>query len=63
MVLMNNIVSISQLRDNDYDVVFNQKFCKVIIQNNVYFSLMGQEKITKLNYFIFKKKERWKVMC
>jgi hypothetical protein len=32
--LMHNLLSISQLSDNGYDVIFNQKTCKAINQNN-----------------------------
>ena len=28
--LMNNLFSISQLSDNGYDILFNQKSCKVV---------------------------------
>src|ERR1051325_11392223 len=28
--LMHNLLSISQLSDNNYDIVFNQKSCKVV---------------------------------
>src|ERR1044072_7356675 len=32
--LMHNLLSISQLADNGYDVIFNQKSCKVISQKD-----------------------------
>src|SRR3954468_18222914 len=30
--LTHNLLSISQLSDNGYDIIFNQKFCKAVIQ-------------------------------
>ena len=32
--LMHNLLSISQLSDNGYDVIFNQTFCKTVSQND-----------------------------
>jgi hypothetical protein len=31
---MHNLLSISQLSDNGYDIVFNKKICKVVNQKN-----------------------------
>src|ERR1044072_7197834 len=42
--LMHNLLSISQLSDNGYDVVFNQESCKVISQKDGSVLFSGQRK-------------------
>src|ERR1044072_2860944 len=42
--LMHNLLSISQLSDNGYDVVFNQKSCKVISQKDGSILFSGHRK-------------------
>lgn len=42
--LMHNILSISQLSDNDYDIIFNQKSWKVVSQKNDFILFSGKRK-------------------
>lgn len=42
--LIHNLLPISQLSDNDYDIIFNQKSCKVINHNNGYVLSNGKRK-------------------
>src|ERR1044072_1275253 len=42
--LMHNLLSISQLADNGYDVIFNQKSCKVISQKDGSILFNGKRK-------------------
>jgi hypothetical protein len=48
---MHNLLSISQLSDNGYDIIFNQKTCKAINQNNgtVPFTDKRKNNIYKIN--------------
>ena len=42
--LMHNLLSISQHSDNGYDIIFNQKSCKVVSQKNGIILLNGKRK-------------------
>ena len=49
--LTHNLLSISQLSDNGYDIIFNQKCCKVVSQKDVSILFNGKRKnnIYKIN--------------
>src|ERR1044072_619970 len=55
--LMHNLLSISQLADNGYDVLFNQTSCKVVSQKDGSILFNGKRKkiFTKLVFLIYKK--------
>jgi hypothetical protein len=42
--LMHNLLSISQLSDNGYDIIFNQKSCKAVSQKDGVVSFNGKRK-------------------
>lgn len=52
--LMHNLLCISQLSDNGYDIIFNQKSCKVVSQNDGSILFWSRGKITfiKLGFLI-----------
>ena len=52
--LMHNLLSISQLSDNGYDVIFNQMSCKAVSKKMALFCSMARGRITftKLDYQI-----------
>src|SRR3954463_11620532 len=69
--LAHNLLSISQLSDNGYDIIFNQKSCKVISQkdgsilftgkrkNNVYKTDLKDLKNQKVTYLMSVSEEQW----
>ena len=44
--LMHNLLSISQINDNGYDIIFNQNSCKVLVGKMVQSPLTGRERTT-----------------
>lgn len=42
--LMHNLLPISKLSDNDYDIIFNQKSCKVVSHKDGYVLFKGKMK-------------------
>lgn len=52
--LMHNLLSISQLSDNCYDIIFNKKSCEVVSQKDcsVIFSGKRRTTVTKLDFLI-----------
>ena len=44
--LMHNLLSISQLSDNGYDIIFNQNSCKVVSQKDGTILFNGKRKKT-----------------
>ena len=54
--LMHNLLSISQLSDNGYDIIFNQKYCKALSQKDGFILFNGKRKnnIYKIRLFDLK---------
>src|ERR1051325_7789863 len=54
--LMHNLLSISQISDNRYDIIFNQKSCKVVSQKDGTILFNGKRKnnIYKIKHFELK---------
>ena len=50
--LMHNLLSISQLSDNGYDIIFNQNSCKAVSQKDgtILFKERGETTIIKYNF-------------
>ena len=44
--LMHNLLSISQLSDNGYDIIFNNESCKAVSQEDGYVLLESRGKTT-----------------
>src|SRR3954463_3232872 len=69
--LTHNLLSISQLSDNDYDIIFNQKSCKAVSQkdgtimfngkrkNNVYEIKLSELKNQNLKCLMCVNYEQW----
>ena len=69
--LMHNLLSISQLSDNGYDIIFNQKSCKAVSQkdgtilfngkrkNNIYKIKLSELKSQKVKCLMSVDHETW----
>ena len=69
--LMHNLLSISQLSDNDYDIIFNQKSCKAVSQkdgtilfngkrkNNIYKIKLSELKSQNVKCLLSVNNEQW----
>lgn len=42
--IMHNLISISQLIDNGYDIIFNEKSCNIVSQKDDYVLFSGKRK-------------------
>src|SRR3954468_9979154 len=60
--LTHNLLSISQLSDNGYDIIFNQKFCKAVSQKDGSILFTGKRK-NKIYKIDLSDLEKQKVTC